>query len=67
MSLHGFLVEAVDMDMNSLSPSMESIERAIQDTTKPPVVAIVVAHIFGARMSCMDDLITRAHSHHIQV
>ena len=59
---HELIPVPVDMDMETLSISMESFETVVSPKSR----MIVVAHIFGSRMP-LDDLIAQARIHNLLV
>jgi dTDP-4-amino-4,6-dideoxygalactose transaminase len=59
---HGLEPVPVDLDPATMSPRLESVQRAMS----PRVRAIVVAHLFGSRAR-LDALIRWAHDHDVKV
>lgn len=55
---HGLVPVPVDLDMDTLSLSIESLERAVTPRSR----ALLVAHIFGSRMP-LEPVAGRAHEH----
>lgn len=55
---HGLVPVAIDMDMNTLSVAVASLEAACSDRTR----AILIAHLFGSRMQ-LDEVVKFAHAH----
>jgi len=63
---HGLVPVPVDVEMRTLAVTPAALARAADDDGGGPVVAVLVAHLFGSRMT-MDDVIAFARARELLV